>query len=495
MTCMHCGAPLNQGQAFCSRCGQAVSETAKQTNDTSVIPEQSAQSPSPATVKQPISKKKKVILIASAMAALVAVVLGIILFATADSREMKRALKTQNVDTVMRVYSRLLRQGKSDVADKVLVHYIEDATDTINEKFTYTIDSQNGASEIPNYMHNTFMRSNWGNVFWDDGRSELYDIESPEVENALDDFDAMADSKIAYYTGEYNMQGAEDYSDYSVAMHNYAKVLESDTLYSDSVEKYEQASNAYFDAVVALADSYISQNDYSAALSLLDDELETDDAAASAELQAKLNEIKKNYAAQYAEKAKNCFTSGDVQTAVGNIQAAIAIYPDGGYEAKLTEYQQYLPFELYLEENVLNEEIDDRFWGTIGYDYNMVSNDNREMNHAIKWYTNNNDASASAKVYYNLEGKYDTVMGTIFLSQDSRDSNLAGYFEVYGDGKLLYTSPKVAAGVLPQDISVSVTGVQKLQIAFHGNGTGGFLGTGADYGVNNLIAKKNIPKS
>lgn len=489
MTCMHCGAPLNQGQAFCSQCGQAISETAKQTDDTSVISEQSAQSPSPATVKQPISKKKKVILIASAMAALVAVVLGIILFATADSREMKRALKTQNVDTVMRVYSRLLRQGKSDVADKVLVHYIEDATDTINEKFTYTIDSQNGASEIPNYMHNTFMRSNWGNVFWDDGRSELYDIESPEVENALDDFDAMADSKIAYYTGEYNMQGAEDYSDYSVAMHNYAKVLESDTLYSDSVEKYEQASNAYFDAVVALADSYISQNDYSAALSLLDDELETDDAAASAELQAKLDEIKKNYAAQYAEKAKNCLTSGDVHGAIGNIEAAIAIYPDGAYQASLEEYNLYLPYSLYDNDNIL---IEKQLNGSCHIRDSVTANNGTVYQNVLSFYCDGSDVSELYSLTYQLSGKYDTVSGTVLLAQYDKSDTGVGYFEAYGDGKLLYTSPKITAGVLPSDVKFSVSGIQSLEIRAYGSSSDFW---GKDIGIANLVAKKDIPNN
>ena len=486
---MYCGASLNQGQAFCSQCGHAVPETAKQTNDTSVITEQSVQSPSHAAVKQPISKKKKTILFASSAVALIVAVLAIILFATADSREMKRALKTQNVDTVMRIYSRLLRKGKSDVADKEIVNYIEDATDTINEKFTYTIDPQNDVSEIPNYMHNTFMHSNWGNIFWDDGRSELYDIESPEIENALDDFDAMANSKIAYYTGEYNMQGAEDYSDYSVAMNNYAKVLESDTLYSDSVEKYEQASNAYFDAVVALADSYISQNDYSAALSLLDDELETDDAATSAELQAKLTEIKKNYAAQYAEKAKSCFTSGDVNGAIGNIEAAIAIYPDAAYQASLEEYNLYLPYSLYDNDNILiNKELN----GSCHIEDSVTANNGTVYQNVLSFYCDDSDVSELYRLTYQLSGKYDTVSGTVFLAQSDKSDTGVGYFEAYGDGKLLYTSPKVTAGVLPSDVKFDVSGVQTLEIRTYGSASDFW---GKSMGIANLVAKKNIPNN
>ncbi|MHB8065042.1 MAG: hypothetical protein ACYDG2_20895 [Ruminiclostridium sp.] len=38
---------------------------------------------------------------------------------------------------------------------------------------------------------------------------------------------------------------------------------------------------------------------------------------------------------------------------------------------------------------------------------------------------------------------------------------------MYGDDKLLYTSPEVKAGTLPVDFNVNVSGVQKLQFELY----------------------------
>lgn len=145
---------------------------------------------------------------------------------------------------------------------------------------------------------------------------------------------------------------------------------------------------------------------------------------------------------------------------------------------------------LYKEENVLNEEEDEDFWGVVTYNKTLTSNTNATMEHSIYWY-NNNNVVASSSVIYNLEGKYDVVTGTYFLWQDDKDTDLPGYFEIYGDGKRLYTSEYIEAGVLPKDFSVNIKGVQKLTVVLYGVGTGGFLGHGAHYGISNFIAEMN----
>ena len=107
------------------------------------------------------------------------------------------------------------------------------------------------------------------------------------------------------------------------------------------------------------------------------------------------------------------------------------------------------------------------------------------MNHCIIWDNLLADTDSHITEYYNLEGRYDTVTGTVFLSDSDKDEKDECYFEAYGDGKLLYTSPKISAGFLPQDISFSVSGVQELKIVFKGSGSG--------Y-VSNLTAQKDFPE-
>lgn len=112
---------------------------------------------------------------------------------------------------------------------------------------------------------------------------------------------------------------------------------------------------------------------------------------------------------------------------------------------------------------------------------------------SIYWFNNNTVTSAAGKAHFILDSKYDTVSGTVFLSYKSKNTDLPGYLELYGDGKLLYTSPTFKAGVLPENFEVDVSGVYKLTVAFHGTGTGGFLGSSPAFGVSNLIAQKSFP--
>ena len=63
---------------------------------------------------------------------------------------------------------------------------------------------------------------------------------------------------------------------------------------------------------------------------------------------------------------------------------------------------------------------------------------------------------------------------------------IVGYFKAYGDGKLLYTSPKMTAGVLPEEISFDISGVQKLTLSFFGSESTGC-------GISDLTVQKAFP--
>jgi len=76
------------------------------------------------------------------------------------------------------------------------------------------------------------------------------------------------------------------------------------------------------------------------------------------------------------------------------------------------------------------------------------------------------------KIAYNylLDGEYDRISGTLVLHNESRDETddeVYAYFEIFGDDELLYVSNKVRGGVLPQDFSVDISGVNKLTIKLH----------------------------
>ena len=65
---------------------------------------------------------------------------------------------------------------------------------------------------------------------------------------------------------------------------------------------------------------------------------------------------------------------------------------------------------------------------------------------------------------YLIDGKYSKFQGTVFVGDKSFYPTLV--FQVWGDGKLIYTSDEIAAGFLPKKFDVDVKGVDVLKIGF-----------------------------
>ena len=61
-------------------------------------------------------------------------------------------------------------------------------------------------------------------------------------------------------------------------------------------------------------------------------------------------------------------------------------------------------------------------------------------------------------------GKYKSFKGTIALTADDKNTTGSSTVKIYGDDKLLYTSPKITKGVKPQKFNIDITGVNQLKI-------------------------------
>ena len=63
-----------------------------------------------------------------------------------------------------------------------------------------------------------------------------------------------------------------------------------------------------------------------------------------------------------------------------------------------------------------------------------------------------------------LNGKYRKLKGKFTLSYGTRNSREEAQLLVYGDGKLIYSSPVLTGGVMPIDFTVDVEGVLRMKI-------------------------------
>ena len=94
-----------------------------------------------------------------------------------------------------------------------------------------------------------------------------------------------------------------------------------------------------------------------------------------------------------------------------------------------------------------------------------------------------------ATVTYNLGKKYDIVSGTQFVTQSSKNINQKGYFEIYGDGKKIFTSSVMDVNFLPEKFSVKVTGVDTLIVKYYNVPKS----DNPEYGISNFVATKDLP--
>lgn len=65
---------------------------------------------------------------------------------------------------------------------------------------------------------------------------------------------------------------------------------------------------------------------------------------------------------------------------------------------------------------------------------------------------------------YKLNGEISRLTGTYFVPYKERSAKNKGMLKIWGDGKLLYTSPEMTGGVEPVKVDVDLTGVLTLKI-------------------------------
>lgn len=506
MICKNCGCEINDNVKFCTNCGAKIepeenyfgSDTTESSedndsNDVEIISSENGAYDESLISDNGLQYKKKLFIIPIVIAVLaIFIAVATLLINFTSARPMREALAANNGDLVNSVYSEAYgNETKIRKYDELIGDKIDEVSSGVN---SYSFDEpaeQSGDDAVTDYL-----QSEYGTLIYNPNGQSIESCISSANSGDWNALKNLLDSKGYYCSGVYEYKTE---SDYESAIADFSNVIADDSGYDNALTMIGECVDGYIDSTLAAVDESISNGDISGGIELLNSAKSYLDSCGvdSTEIQQKIDETLVTYADSYAQKAEAAFKEHDVNGAIGNIEVAMQLQPDNAdYKTKYDTYQQYLPFYLYDEDNVLYEEENGDFGGIVELDEIMVSNDNQDMSHSIRWYNNSEDYSASFDLIYNLQGKYDTVSGTMFLSNNDKSTTFKGLMKAYADGKLIYTSPEFTAGVLPKDIEFKVTGVQRLTISFQGQGEGGLYSLSGlpEFGINNLTAQKAFPE-
>ena len=324
--------------------------------------------------------------------------------------------------------------------------------------------------------------------------------------------------EIAFTKAEQRMQSG-DYSGAITALSDALTMLPND---EELWQKRQTLEKSYCDELIAQADIYWSQNRYHEAYAVLETvarlfpnnaewsarqrqvyaAIVVEEAisyypqniASSITLLKQINvtpeenmqayELLTQYQKEYREivlaEAESAYAESGYTAAAKVIQTAFAVMPDD--ELLMRQFNVYMddaPVDLLGEfEPFLNErsEIETVEKDNIGNDYSscIVNNPYSDYRGSISFLTNYD---------------YEVLTGTVFLRKQSQNTSYKAWTKIYGDGLLLYSSPSMTAGSMPEAFSVDISGVRVLEFVFEDD-TNFNMSGGAYIGIGNLTLYK-----
>ena len=222
---------------------------------------------------------------------------------------------------------------------------------------------------------------------------------------------------------------------------------------------------------IVLAESYASSGKYEIAIPILNEINEK-----SEDVNALLKEYKNNYETLVISNAESLAHNGNYDEAITLIEEALKVIPDSQilHDKKKNVTPQYLvdTIECYKAENL---------WLLDSKEYIKMSG--KSYRHAI--FSKSSDIGVtmfnnaySASAFYNLDGTYSQLSGTIghidFSGSGTIGENDSGQvydaeITIWGDNKEIYTIV-LSANDMAQSFNIPIEGVNKLEFRIKCNG-------------------------
>lgn len=454
MFCDKCGTELDNNAEFCIKCGNKITQ-----NTAPINQEQKS-------VIKPMSKKKKIKLIVIAIIAVIIVVP--ILIATSASARIIYSLNGGDTVKAENIYFDNFDYGDSSWILNIGLDKV------INNTLDKYKNSKLTDEEATNIIYSIM---NMG-----------IDKFSERTQSALDeisDIGIMAEAKEL-----------ADEGDYYSAIKKYESISEDSALYSEAMTEIETIKSNYSENAVTTMEGYLKDSNIDEATELMQTSIYiTDDNSklmdkycevinasvnkyfesneySKAEKtvnnikklfpdEEKITQIADNLEASYEKSVLNSadkeFQQKNYEKAASIMETALAEFEDNTtFKDKYNEYKSYLPaFISELDYLNKNDYISDNY-----------SNLSDNTGKAYKRIYTIGGWGGDSYAEYLINGNYTNFTGVAGVAYDERSTEHSKFFEVYGDGVLLYTSPVFKASSMPKEFNINVTGVKVLKIYY-----------------------------
>lgn len=222
----------------------------------------------------------------------------------------------------------------------------------------------------------------------------------------------------------------------------------------------------YLDMQTAVFDAYLENSEYDECFELL--ETLKNEAISEDELTDLTQKLCKLYENYITEQYNAELEKRDLSACMQWIRRGEEKIPESEVFAGLeTELQEYYPVSLYeMEPFAIGD-------SSLGLESSKEDTLGIVRSNVIRGYMDADDNQFN--IYY-IDGKFNTLTGTVAVSKGSIGSKKIGYIKIYGDDLLLWEDTNIDALTEPYEISVDISGVRQLKLEMCGPGNMGFNG-------------------
>lgn len=454
MFCDKCGAKIYDNSTVCPKCGNETAN-AKQNKG---------------KIKKPMSKITKIKLTA-AIVVIIIIGVPILLFTSASGRIISSFYRN-NCSKATQIYFDNFEYGDSSVILNIGLNKVIEST--VNKmkasKISYdeaeevmvSIDGM-GIAKLQEKVNETLTEINDVKIIEEakqlcnEGKymeaiikyesitedSSVYNDALTEIEKAKESFQTNALSEMEGYIKDNDFDSASSLV-LNVKKHNM------DDIYTEMMSKYCAGVNSR-------VNSYLENNDYYEAEKFVDS---IEDVFSDEDKIVEIKDgLKSNYEKVILNKAEEEFRNQNYEKAASIMEEALSQDEDNvKFSDKYNEYKSYLP-AFISDMDYFNKK------GWIDTNYSDFTDNTGKSYQRIY--------CVSDYAEYLINGNYTNFDGVAGVAYDNRSTDDSNFFEVYGDGVLLYTSPTLKAGSMPETFSINVTGVKILKISYPKNSSSG----------------------